>query len=355
MATMPASGNPLLIQLAREFICRVTNVPEDLYAAKWPTPITPPPELISHFTYRPANLVEGYYADLTYCPTDISEELYVPPRLPRSLALSGANLRFMASIEVIPEESEIALVAARQAPESRAILYPSPTFVDFLSEQYTLRGVWASYFKESLGGFTYLNVDFVHLGSSPKFIVKFGTATGVKPKSLIPLYGVVKQKKSPRDVYASKVRARVPRSTFNFGDDVRASEVSLGHEIAAHYKSAIIDYKSKGIRLVERMRGKPSAYKYPDAKRLLWVNKQIILPIGTSITIITNSFDVIHSWFIPGLGLKLDCVPGRSTHHTIYIENPGYYYGQCAEICGRRHHHMPIKIYAVSFMEFMGW
>lgn len=92
---------------------------------------------------------------------------------------------------------------------------------------------------------------------------------------------------------------------------------------------------------------------YPTKKRLLWVNKQIVLPTGTPITIITNSYDVIHSWFLPGLGLKMDCVPGRSTHHTIFIEKPGYYYGQCAEVCGRRHHHMPIKILAVPFTHFL--
>ena len=94
---------------------------------------------------------------------------------------------------------------------------------------------------------------------------------------------------------------------------------------------------------------------YADQKRLLWVNKQLILPINIAITIITNSYDVIHSWFIPGLGLKLDCVPGRATHHTIYIDHTGYYYGQCAEVCGRRHHHMPIKILAVPLPQFIYW
>ena len=94
---------------------------------------------------------------------------------------------------------------------------------------------------------------------------------------------------------------------------------------------------------------------YPVQKRLLWVNRQIILPTRVALSIITNSFDVIHSWFVPGLGLKMDCVPGRSTHHTIYIENPGYYYGQCAEVCGRRHHHMPIKILAMPVPHFVLW
>lgn len=95
--------------------------------------------------------------------------------------------------------------------------------------------------------------------------------------------------------------------------------------------------------------------RYPHQKRLLWVHRQIILPVLVSITVITNSYDVIHSWFVPGLGLKMDCVPGRSTHHTIHIEKLGYYYGQCAEVCGRRHHHMPIKILAVPYKYYIWW
>jgi cytochrome c oxidase subunit 2 len=51
----------------------------------------------------------------------------------------------------------------------------------------------------------------------------------------------------------------------------------------------------------------------------------------------------------------MDCVPGRSTHHTFYIDNIGFYYGQCAEICGRYHHHMPIRLCALPFEHFVVW
>lgn len=90
-------------------------------------------------------------------------------------------------------------------------------------------------------------------------------------------------------------------------------------------------------------------------QRLLQTNSVLVLPIKKNITIITNSYDVIHSWFIPGLGIKMDCVPGRSTHHTLFIKTPGLFYGQCAEICGRFHHHMPIKIAAVNWEHFILW
>ncbi len=91
------------------------------------------------------------------------------------------------------------------------------------------------------------------------------------------------------------------------------------------------------------------------SRRLLRTRRTLVLPAHTNLTIITNSFDVIHSWFIPGLGLKLDCIPGRSTHHTFYIDNVGFYYGQCAEICGRYHHHMPIRVCALPFEHFLIW
>ena len=89
------------------------------------------------------------------------------------------------------------------------------------------------------------------------------------------------------------------------------------------------------------------------SRRLLRTKKTLVLPAHVNITLITNSYDIVHSWFIPGLGIKLDCVPGRSTHHTFFIDNIGFYYGQCAEICGRYHHHMPIRVCALSFEHFL--
>ena len=91
------------------------------------------------------------------------------------------------------------------------------------------------------------------------------------------------------------------------------------------------------------------------ARRLLRTKRTLVLPAHVNLTVITNSYDVVHSWFIPGLGLKLDCVPGRSTHHTFYIDNIGFYYGQCAEICGRYHHHMPIRFCALPLEQFIVW
>ena len=91
------------------------------------------------------------------------------------------------------------------------------------------------------------------------------------------------------------------------------------------------------------------------SRRLLRTKRTLLLPVHINITVIASSYDVVHSWFVPGLGLKIDCVPGRSNHLTLYIDNVGFYYGQCAEICGRYHHHMPIRVCALNYEHFLLW
>ena len=106
---------------------------------------------------------------------------------------------------------------------------------------------------------------------------------------------------------------------------------------------------------IKKNRHKSELIPVTLARRLLRTKRILVLPAHVNITVITNSYDVVHSWFIPGLGIKMDCVPGRSTHHTFYVDNVGFYYGQCAEICGRYHHHMPIRICALPFESFLVW
>jgi hypothetical protein len=112
---------------------------------------------------------------------------------------------------------------------------------------------------------------------------------------------------------------------------------------------------TRQYRMMKKNKARHESIPVVYSKRLLRVKRTLVLPAHVNITAITNSYDVCHSWFIPGLGLKLDCVPGRATHHTFYIDNVGFYYGQCAEICGRYHHHMPIRVCALPFEHFLVW
>ncbi len=83
--------------------------------------------------------------------------------------------------------------------------------------------------------------------------------------------------------------------------------------------------------------------------RLLTVDNHLFLPTEMQIRAIITSADVIHSWAIPSLGVKLDACPGRLNQTSIFIKRDGFFYGQCSEICGVNHGFMPIGIISQGF------
>lgn len=93
----------------------------------------------------------------------------------------------------------------------------------------------------------------------------------------------------------------------------------------------------------------------PGQFRLLEVDHRLIVPIHTTIRIITTSSDVVHSWAIPAFGVKRDSIPGRLNETWFNVRKPGVYYGQCSELCGVKHGFMPIVVEAVTKDQFNKW
>nr|YP_010730246.1 cytochrome c oxidase subunit II [Blepharipa latigena]WEG23061.1 cytochrome c oxidase subunit II [Blepharipa latigena] len=89
--------------------------------------------------------------------------------------------------------------------------------------------------------------------------------------------------------------------------------------------------------------------------RLLDVDNRVILPMNSQIRILISAIDVIHSWTIPALGVKVDATPGRLNQTNFLINRPGLFYGQCSEICGANHSFMPIVIESISIKPFIKW
>lgn len=85
------------------------------------------------------------------------------------------------------------------------------------------------------------------------------------------------------------------------------------------------------------------------------VDNPVVLPVETKIRIITTAADVIHAWWVPALGWKRDAIPGFINDNWTYIEEPGIYRGQCAELCGKDHGFMPIVVKAVPKAEYVAW
>nr|YP_009918989.1 cytochrome c oxidase subunit II [Elodes minuta]YP_010385128.1 cytochrome c oxidase subunit II [Elodes marginata]ARH53846.1 cytochrome c oxidase subunit 2 [Elodes minuta]QMP96569.1 cytochrome c oxidase subunit II [Elodes minuta]UPL65138.1 cytochrome c oxidase subunit II [Elodes marginata] len=93
----------------------------------------------------------------------------------------------------------------------------------------------------------------------------------------------------------------------------------------------------------------------PSNFRLLDVDNRVVLPFNTQIRLLVSAADVLHSWTIPSLGVKIDATPGRLNQVSFIMSRSGLFFGQCSEICGSNHSFMPITIESVSINSFIKW
>jgi cytochrome c oxidase subunit 2 len=104
-----------------------------------------------------------------------------------------------------------------------------------------------------------------------------------------------------------------------------------------------------------------SSYIVPDDQlkpgqlRLLTVDNDLVVPAGKNIRVLAGSADVIHSFFVPSLGVQRYAIPGRTIETWFRADKPGIYYGECNQICGTNHSRMPIVVRAVTSEEFDAW
>ncbi len=98
--------------------------------------------------------------------------------------------------------------------------------------------------------------------------------------------------------------------------------------------------------------GKQDKGLYP---RLLAVDNEMVIPVDTVIRLLSTGGDVIHSFALPSLGVKVDAVPGRMNEYWFEANREGIFYGQCSELCGASHYNMPIAVRVVSRAQFDGW
>lgn len=89
--------------------------------------------------------------------------------------------------------------------------------------------------------------------------------------------------------------------------------------------------------------------------RLLDVDNRTILPYNSQIRILITAADVIHSWTIPALRVKIDATPGRLNQIRFLINRTGLFFGQCSEICGANHRFIPIVVERIPIKYFIKW
>nr|YP_010463268.1 cytochrome c oxidase subunit II [Macropes harringtonae]UUJ37792.1 cytochrome c oxidase subunit 2 [Macropes harringtonae] len=100
---------------------------------------------------------------------------------------------------------------------------------------------------------------------------------------------------------------------------------------------------------------KPTNELYMNEFRLIDVDNRIILPMNIQTRVLVTAADVLHSWAMPSLGIKIDATPGRLNQGSFKINRPGIMFGQCSEICGANHSFMPIVIESVPLKNFIKW
>lgn len=98
------------------------------------------------------------------------------------------------------------------------------------------------------------------------------------------------------------------------------------------------------------------SYMLPPSEsrlRLVEVDNRLLVPTNFPVRFIVSSADVIHSWTLPRLGVKIDAVPGRINQFCFSAKRRGVFFGQCSEICGANHRFMPIVIESIPFENFL--
>lgn len=89
--------------------------------------------------------------------------------------------------------------------------------------------------------------------------------------------------------------------------------------------------------------------------RLLSVDNEAVVPVGKTVRMEITAADVIHSFTIPSIGIRMDAVPGRLNQTWFKAEKEGIYYGQCSKLCGKDHAYMPIAVRVVSEESYQAW
>lgn len=129
-------------------------------------------------------------------------------------------------------------------------------------------------------------------------------------------------------------------------------ETGLTIEVIAFQFGWDFDYPDFDIASPEELEPHPQLSSAPGVERYA---KHMVVPVGVPIKMHVTARDVIHSFYAPDVGVKIDAIPGRINYQWFQADREGEYIGQCSELCGYAHGEMFFVIKAVSEEEFRAW
>lgn len=142
---------------------------------------------------------------------------------------------------------------------------------------------------------------------------------------------------------------------FNMEDE---ADADINIKITGYQWKWRYEYLDEGLNFfsnlatpLEQIQGKAPKNQW----YLLEVDKPLVVPIHKKVRFLVTSNDVVHSWWVPAIGVKRDAIPGFIHESWARIDRPGIYRGQCAELCGLNHAFMPIVIDARTEADYQAW
>jgi len=139
-------------------------------------------------------------------------------------------------------------------------------------------------------------------------------------------------------------------------DDNSAADITI--KVTGYQWKWQYDYLDENIGFFSNLATPIEEIKNAQKKNpwyLLEVDNPVVVPINKKIRFLVTAHDVIHSWWVPALGIKRDGIPGFIHESWARIETPGTYRGQCAELCGVNHAYMPIVVQAMTESDYQAW
>lgn len=145
-------------------------------------------------------------------------------------------------------------------------------------------------------------------------------------------------------------------SVLKFLDDKSNSDLIV--KVTGYQWRWQYEYPEHDISFYSDLTTTPEEISGKDTKGadyLRSVNNPLVLPTGKKVRFLFTANDVIHSWWVPELGIKKDTIPGFINESWVIIDKPGTYKGQCTELCGAKHGYMPIVVEAKTPEDYEKW
>ncbi len=136
------------------------------------------------------------------------------------------------------------------------------------------------------------------------------------------------------------------------------TEADLDIKITGYQWKWQYEYLGEGVEFMSELTTSEASIYNETPKTQYYlseVNEPLVLPVGKKVRFLITAKDVIHSWWVPDLGVKRDATPGFINETWAKIDEPGIYRGFCAELCGKGHAFMPIVVNALPEAEYDAW